>query len=102
MIGLRRDRAKSSAACCETVSDRIILPIDMKKPKVAPEPAMYCPNVLITPFGPAPYRMMLTEPNMKPMMTPTVPPIMAPILNLSKAEGPAIPPPTGTGILSIS
>lgn len=31
MIGLRRERAKASAACCETVSDRIILPIDMKK-----------------------------------------------------------------------
>jgi hypothetical protein len=31
-------------------------------PKVAPEPSMYCPSVLITPFGPAPYLIMLTEP----------------------------------------
>ncbi len=64
-------------------------------PKVAPEPIIYCPSVLITPFGPAPYRMILTEPsklsthvsqlsndcsipNIKPMMTPTA---KAPVSN---------------------
>jgi len=31
-------------------------------PKVAPDPSIYCPSVLITPFGPAPNLMMLTEP----------------------------------------
>lgn len=31
-------------------------------PNVAPDPAMYCPRDLITPFGPAPYRIMLTLP----------------------------------------
>lgn len=31
-------------------------------PNVAPDPSMYCPSVRITPLGPAPYRMMLTEP----------------------------------------
>lgn len=31
-------------------------------PKVAPDPAIYCPKDRITPFGPAPYRIMLTEP----------------------------------------
>ena len=30
MIGRRRDRAKASAACCETVSVLIMLPMDMK------------------------------------------------------------------------
>jgi hypothetical protein len=30
IIGRRRDRAKASAACCETVSVLIMLPIDMK------------------------------------------------------------------------
>lgn len=59
----------------------MVLPMDMKKlhdqtlaanskptavgtahPKVAPDPSIYCPNVLITPFGPAPYLMILTEP----------------------------------------
>jgi len=85
MIGRLRDRAKASAACCETVSVLIMLPMDMKNlertkvsafccqppifpqkhayPNVAPDPTMYCPNVRITPFGPAPYLMMLTEPS---------------------------------------
>jgi hypothetical protein len=59
----------------------MVLPMDMKKlrnqtlaagfdsksfgsvhPKVAPDPSIYCPSVLITPFGPAPYLMMLTDP----------------------------------------
>ena len=31
-------------------------------PKVAPDPAMYWPRVLIMPLGPAPYRKMLTVP----------------------------------------
>jgi len=31
-------------------------------PNVAPEPSMYCPSDLITPFGPAPYLIMLTLP----------------------------------------
>lgn len=89
-------------------SDRMTLPMDMKNlyhvsarpcgggidtdPKVAPEPAMYCPSVLMMPLGPAPYRKMLTVPKTKPMMAPTVPPMIAPILSLSKFEGPAWPP----------
>lgn len=56
----------------------MVLPMDMKNlrmllpepgisvlhtyPNVAPDPSMYCPSVLMTPFGPAPYLMMLTEP----------------------------------------
>jgi hypothetical protein len=63
---------------------------DLTYPKVAPDPSIYCPSVLITPFGPAPYLMMLTEPgrkleglsivqerhpcaipNINPMITPT-------------------------------
>jgi hypothetical protein len=57
-----------------------MLPIDMKKlavraklakihitpgitdPNAAPEPSIVFPNVLITPFGPAPYLRMFTEP----------------------------------------
>jgi hypothetical protein len=34
IIGRRRDRAKASAACCETVSVLIMLPIDMKNLEV--------------------------------------------------------------------
>ena len=70
-------------ACCEVVSVRMVLPMDMKNlmqwsaqvpledrqpvhsyPKVAPDPSIYCPSVLITPFGPAPYLIMLTDPTM--------------------------------------
>lgn len=43
---------------------------------------MNCPSVLMIPFGPAPYRKMLTVPKIKPMMTPTLPPIIAPILTV--------------------
>ena len=32
---------------------------------------MYCPNVLIMPFGPGPYLIMFVAPNMKPMIKPT-------------------------------
>lgn len=98
--GLRFDRAKASAASWEIVSVRIMLPMDIKNPKVAPEPIIYCPSVRPTPFGPAPYLMMLTEPNIKPIMTPTVLPIIAPIFHLSKADGPPMLAPTGTGILT--
>lgn len=31
-------------------------------PNVAPDPNMYCPRVLIGPFGPAPYRIILNPP----------------------------------------
>jgi hypothetical protein len=84
ITGRLRDRAKASTACWETVSVRIALPIDMKKlgggnvradsgggkrqrevtahPKVAPDPSINCPRVLITPFGPAPYLIMFTDP----------------------------------------
>ena len=31
-------------------------------PNVAPEPSMYCPNVRMMPFWPAPYRKMFTVP----------------------------------------
>lgn len=44
---------------------------------------MNWPSVRMIPFGPAPYRKILTVPNMKPIMTPTLPPIMAPILTVA-------------------
>lgn len=34
-------------------------------PKVAPEPSMYWPSVLMMPFGPAPYLKMLTVPELR-------------------------------------
>lgn len=40
-------------------------------PKVAAEPSMYWPSVLIMPLGPGPKRMMLVAPKMKPMIRPT-------------------------------
>lgn len=109
------------------LSVRIVVPIPMKKlfrcqqmsrahsrphthPKVADDPSMYCPSVLIMPFGPGPYLIMFVAPKMNPMISPTagycqyaveidmesgkdsLPPIMAPIFALSKVEGPDIPP----------
>jgi hypothetical protein len=38
---------------------------DQTYPKVAPEPSMYCPSVLMMPFGPAPYLKMLTVPALR-------------------------------------
>ena len=43
-------------------SVRIMLPIDMKKPKVAPDPTMYVPSIRNGPCVPAPYLMMLKPP----------------------------------------
>ena len=43
----------------------------MTYPNVAAEPAIYCPNVLIKPFGPGPNRMIFVAPKMKPMIKPT-------------------------------
>jgi hypothetical protein len=40
-------------------------------PKVAAEPTMYWPRVLIMPLGPGPKRIMLVAPKMKPMTRPT-------------------------------
>jgi len=61
--------------------------VEQTYPNVAPEPSIYWPRVLMTPFGPAPYLMMLTDPvvllvgrdigarvvvpKIKPIMTPT-------------------------------
>lgn len=74
-------------------SDRITLPIDMKKlretralasvpvpvsnwppkgaspyPNVAPDAPIYCPSVLMMPLGPAPYLKMLTVPGRKSVL----------------------------------
>ena len=70
MKGRRWALAKASAAMGDE-SVRMALPIDMKKPKVAPDPAIYCPRVLMMPFVPAPYLKMFTVPNIKPIITPT-------------------------------
>ena len=40
----------------------ITLPIDMKKPNVAPEPSIYVPSILKGPCVPAPYLMILKPP----------------------------------------
>lgn len=69
------------------VSERITDPIDINRPNVPTEPIIYCPSVLMTPFGPAPFCKMENPPNKTPTQTPTVDPISAPILNLSKLEG---------------
>ena len=39
-----------------------VLQIIRTYPNVAPDPSMYCPRVLVTPLGPAPYLMMLKPP----------------------------------------
>ena len=76
----RRCARKYISCILRSASERITLPTDMKNllrsgqktptsiilcaayPNVAPEPAIYCPSVLITPLGPAPYRKMVTVP----------------------------------------
>ena len=81
MIIARLRALRYASAMMGEVSWRMVLPIPMKNlieegiskqsrfahgiqtnPNVAPDPAMYCPRDLITPFGPAPYRIMLTLP----------------------------------------
>ena len=85
-MGCRLARAYISSTMVDLASVLITLPIDMKNltacqscslpyadkinhveellyPKVAPEPSMYCPRVLIGPLGPAPYLMMLKPPS---------------------------------------
>lgn len=80
--GSLRALANASIAIGEE-SVRITLPIDMKvlrqsykldgrylprletrftNPKVAADPSIYWPNDRITPFAPAPYRMIVTPP----------------------------------------
>jgi hypothetical protein len=72
MINARLRALRYASAMIGEVSWRMVLPIPMKNlieeiskqshcaheletnPNVAPDPAMYCPRDLITPFGPAP------------------------------------------------
>lgn len=70
IIGLLPARLNASIASL-SLSVRMVVPIAMKKPNVAAEPAIYCPSVRIIPFGPGPYLMMFVAPKMKPMMRPT-------------------------------
>lgn len=89
--GRRRALAHASVANGELPSVRITLPTDIKNlamtqvsaacalsredsldmsggdsakpyPNVAPEPSMYCPSVLMGPFGPPPYLIMVNPP----------------------------------------
>ena len=39
-------------------------------PNVAPDPAIYCPSVRMTPFCPAPYLIMFTVPDRRLAGTP--------------------------------
>lgn len=55
IITMGRRCARMYSSCIlGSPSDRMTLPIDMKKPKVAPEPSIYWPSVLMIPLGPAP------------------------------------------------
>jgi len=63
-------------------------PMEKKNPKNAAWLSMYLERVASAPFGPGPYRMMVHEPKRKPIASPAVPPIIAPILSLSVVEGP--------------
>lgn len=84
------------------VSFRITEPMERKNPNVAALLSMYCESVGNAPLGPAPPRMMVHEPNMKPIVRPTPVPIMAPIFIFCHVDG-SWPPTgvccTGTGIL---
>lgn len=82
MMGCRLALANAAAEYGDDASVLMTLPIDMKKlavgvsdvdngqdgqgqiayPKVAPDPSMYWPKVLMTPLCPAPYRMILNPP----------------------------------------
>lgn len=48
---------------------------------------MYCPRLRITPLGPGPCFIIVYPPKMKPMHSPTVPPIMAPIFTVRVSGG---------------
>ena len=59
------DGHEESWDCTLTLSPPQVKKPSATDPKVAPDPSMYCPSVLITPFGPAPYLMILTEPSQR-------------------------------------
>ena len=56
-------------------------------PKVAPDPSMYCPKLRMTPFGPAPYLMILTDPKIKPIIAPTARKCKLPFYLPARCEG---------------
>jgi hypothetical protein len=62
--GLLEPTARYSSHIFPLASVRMVAPIAMKKPKVAPDVAIYCDNVLIIPFGPGPNRIILVAPGM--------------------------------------
>jgi hypothetical protein len=102
-MGRRLALLKACVAMGE-LSVLMVVPMAMKKPKVAADPIMYWPSVRSIPLGPGPKRTMLVNPKMKPMINPTDPPIMPPIFSLSSVEGPCAPwgiEPTGTGIVKL-
>ena len=59
MKNLSQSKALADQHSAHTQSIEHVL---VKYPNVAPEPSMYCPNVLIGPFGPAPYLIILKPP----------------------------------------
>lgn len=66
---------------------RITEPIARKKENVAALLSMYCESVARNPRGPEPFRRMLYDPKMKPIVRPTPPPIIAPIFSFCHVEG---------------
>jgi hypothetical protein len=89
--------------CYECDQIFVDLPIDMKNPNVAPEPSMYCPNVLKGPCGPAPNLMILVAPKMKPMIKPTARGTLVQRIRADKLHSlPPISPPILTTLLSAS
>jgi len=85
--GGRSCRRAASMCGGRRPSLRMTEPIARKKEKVAALLSMYCERVARNPRGPEPFRRMLYDPKMKPMVRPTPPPIIAPIFNFCHTEG---------------
>jgi len=95
--GGRSCRRAASMCGGRRASLRMTEPIARKNEKVAALLSMYCERVARSPRGPEPFRRMLYDPKMKPIVRPTPPPIIAPIFSFCHTEGSCALCAAGTG-----
>lgn len=70
------------------MSLRMTDPMARKNENVAALLSMYWERVARNPRGPGPALRILYDPKMNPIVSPTPPPISAPIFNFCQTEGP--------------
>jgi len=79
-----------AASRCGGTSESLLItdPMAKKNENVAALLSMYWDSVARNPLGPGPDLRILYEPKIKPIVSPTPPPINAPIFNFCQIEGP--------------